>query len=132
MKNKSKQILIFLFLFSILMVPCFVFAAYTSPINKLQSVGQQGGYAQFSENEQIFVLVSQIISVALSLLGVIFFVLMIYGGFLWMTDRGNEKQVEKAKKIMEAAIIGLVLVVSAYAITKFVMVYFVTKSAAIM
>jgi hypothetical protein len=45
---------------------------------------------------------------------------MIYGGYLWMLDRGNEKQVEKAKNLIQAAIIGLAIVVAAYAISIFV------------
>lgn len=65
-------------------------------------------------------IVGTIITTALSLLGVIFLVLMIYGGFLWMTARGDEAQVTKAKDLMQAAIIGLVVVISAYAISYFV------------
>lgn len=61
-----------------------------------------------------------IIQATLSFLGVIFFLLMIYGGFLWMTAQGNEQQVDKAKKLITAAIIGLVIVVAAYAISYFV------------
>ena len=60
------------------------------------------------------------IQVALSLLGVIFLLLTIYAGYLWMTDRGNEQQVEKAKKMLTAAVIGLVIVLGAYAISYFV------------
>jgi hypothetical protein len=58
-----------------------------------------------------------IINAALSFLGVIFLLLMIYGGYLWMTAAGNEEQVGKAKKIMTSAIVGLIIVATAYAIT---------------
>lgn len=61
-----------------------------------------------------------VIQIALSFLGVIFLILMIYGGFLWMTARGNEEEVKKAKNLIQAAIIGLIIVVSAYAISYFV------------
>ena len=50
----------------------------------------------------------------------IFVILMIYAGILWMTAGGNEKQVEKAKNIISRAAIGLVIVVSAYAVTYFI------------
>lgn len=53
-------------------------------------------------------------------LGIIFFLLLVYSGFLWMTAGGNDSQVEKAKKIIFAAVAGLVISVSAYAITNFV------------
>ena len=61
----------------------------------------------------------QIIGALLSLVGVVFLILMIYGGITWMTAGGNEKQVKTAKDTITAAIGGLVVVLSAYAITAF-------------
>lgn len=61
-----------------------------------------------------------IIQIFLSVLGIVFLVLIIYGGYLWMTAGGNEEQVTKAKDTLQAAIIGLIIVISAYAITYFV------------
>lgn len=66
------------------------------------------------------VLVGKIIGTGLSFLGVIFLVLMIYGGFLWMTDRGEGARAKKAKELIEAAIIGLIIVMSAYALTSWI------------
>lgn len=59
----------------------------------------------------------RLIKPALSLIGVLFFALMVYGGFTWMTARGNSKQVDKAKDIIVAAVIGAVIVSAAYALT---------------
>jgi hypothetical protein len=58
----------------------------------------------------------------LGLVGVIFLLLMVYAGFLWTTAGGNQDRVDKAKKIIVAAVIGAVLVFSAYTITDFVLV----------
>lgn len=52
----------------------------------------------------------------LAFLGIVFLVLMIYAGLQWMTARGNEQQVEKAKKTIEHTAIGLLIVVLAYAL----------------
>lgn len=65
-----------------------------------------------------------VVQAILSFLGVVFLILMIYGGFLWMTAKGNEEQVTKAKNLIVAAIIGIIIVISAYAIS-----YFVISSA---
>lgn len=65
-------------------------------------------------------LVGSVIGTALSLIGVVFFLLMVYGGFLWMTDHGKEEQVTKAKDTITAAVIGMVVVLASYAITNFV------------
>lgn len=65
-------------------------------------------------------LIGSIIGTALSFVGVIFFLLILYAGFLWMTAFGNEEKVTTSKSIMEHAAIGLIIVLSAYAISKFV------------
>ena len=64
--------------------------------------------------------IGAIIGAVLSFIGVAFLILMIYGGITWMTAAGNEEQIGKAKKIITAAIIGIVIVASAYAITSVV------------
>lgn len=69
----------------------------------------------------------QITGAALSLIGIIFFILMLYGGFLWMTARGESKVAEKAKGIIIDAIIGLIIVAAAYIITSFVFRAVATK-----
>ncbi|MFH1522455.1 MAG: hypothetical protein ABIE43_01390 [Patescibacteria group bacterium] len=84
--------------------------------------GQEAGYEteNLSGAPAELNLISVVISIALSFLGVIFLVLMIYAGYLWMTARGNEEQATKARNTITAAIIGLVIVLAAYAISYFV------------
>lgn len=65
--------------------------------------------------------IGTVIKTALSLLGVIFLVLTIYGGYIWMTARGDEKEAEKAMGIIKMAVIGIVVVLSAYAIADFIL-----------
>jgi TRAP-type C4-dicarboxylate transport system permease small subunit len=62
----------------------------------------------------------QIIGVVLSFVGTIFLILMIYAGILWMTARGNEQEITKAKDLIIAAIIGIIIVFAAYALTSFI------------
>jgi len=62
-----------------------------------------------------------IIKIFLSILSIIFIALMLYGGYLWMTARGNQEQVTKAKELITSAVIGLIIVIAAYAITYFVL-----------
>lgn len=64
--------------------------------------------------------VGTIIKTILSLVGTIFFALTIYAGILWMTAMGNGEQVERSRSIVTAAVIGLAITLSAYAITYFV------------
>jgi hypothetical protein len=62
----------------------------------------------------------QIIGTILSFVGVLFLILMIYAGILWMTAQGNENQVSKAKGLLVNGIVGLIIVFAAYAITSFI------------
>lgn len=61
-----------------------------------------------------------IIEAFLGLLAIIFIILIILGGYNWMTASGDESKVTKARDIIRQAIIGLIITVSAYAITYFV------------
>ena len=65
-------------------------------------------------------IVGKIIQGILSLVGVIFFALMVYAGYLWMTAHGEEEKITQAKKMISGAIIGLAITLAAYAVTFFV------------
>ncbi len=56
----------------------------------------------------------------MGLLGIVATVLMLYAGFLWMTAGGEDAKVEKARKIIFGAIIGIIIILTAFAITRFV------------
>lgn len=71
-------------------------------------------------NQDPRLVVGRIINVSLTLLGTIAVVLMVYAGFLWMTAGGNDDQITKARGIIYAAVIGLIIILSAYAITNFI------------
>ena len=73
-----------------------------------------------TSDDTVQIKIGKFIGVVLSFVGVIFFILVIYGGFLWMTARGDSGQVDKAKDLLYAAVIGLVIVLAAYAITSFI------------
>ncbi|HNX11265.1 MAG TPA: hypothetical protein PKI61_03935 [bacterium] len=105
-------------------LPYGVGAAYDFEQNTgLNNAAQTSGYAQqklFGQGGSLESGVSIILTGALSLLGVIFLILMIYGGISWMTAQGNDQKVSKAKDIIMNSITGLVIVAAAYAITYFV------------
>jgi len=65
---------------------------------------------------------ARIINVALGFLGIIAVVIVLYGGFMWMTAGGNEERITKAKQILTAGVIGLVIIIMAWAIARYVIV----------
>lgn len=62
----------------------------------------------------------RIIRYVLSLVGVVLFAMLIYGGFMYMTSAGNEDQIKKAKNVLTYAIIGIVIIAMAFLIAEFV------------
>jgi len=110
----KKTILSFLSL-AVLLVPSLTFAYNLGDSGTL--FGRLGSKTGIQQDAQIEDIVGAAIRTALTLVGLVFLVLMVYAGYLWMTARGEDSQVEKARKIVYASIIGLVIVMSAYAIT---------------
>lgn len=63
---------------------------------------------------------SNIINVALGLLGIIAVVIILIGGFTWMTAGGNDEKVTEAKNLIMAGVIGLIIIFAAWSIARFV------------
>ena len=64
--------------------------------------------------------VGSIIAKILEIIGIIFMVFMIYGGWIWMKAKGNEEQVTRAKNILNNAAIGLLIILTSYVLTWFI------------
>lgn len=77
--------------------------------------GAYGGGSSFEigEGDPLVKTLAAVIGYLLTFTGVVFFFILLYGGYLWMTARGNEEQVTKAKKITRDAIIGIIIIVAA-------------------
>ena len=74
--------------------------------------------------------IASIIRTMLGFLGIIAVVIILFGGFKWMTSGGNEDKVQEAKKLIISGIIGLVIVISAFAIASFVITQIAGVAAA--
>ena len=81
-------------------------------------LGLNYGQASGLGDQDVRTTASSLINTILGFLGIIALVLVFYAGFLWMTAGGNSEQVDKAKNILGAAIIGLIIILSSYAITR--------------
>ena len=88
-----------------------------------EMVKKAAGEAGYDDatNEQTFAeTIGLVIRIVLSFVGVIFLALMVYAGYLWMTARGQDEQIDKATKIITSSIVGMIITVGAYSITAFV------------
>ena len=65
--------------------------------------------------------IASIINVVLGFLGIIATLIILLGGFKWMTSQGSTEKVSEAKNLIGAGVVGLVIVLAAYAIARFVL-----------
>lgn len=115
MKNKGK-ILSFLVIFTAL------FSVLSPVLAKTDTgfipAGRSAGYN--TTNHDIVNYIQLVINFLLSAVAFVFFAMILYGGLRWMTSRGQEQLKEKAIDAITNAVIGLVIVVGAYALVTFV------------
>jgi len=102
----------------------FLFGFLVNPVVKadefgLDSAAQKSGF-KTEGSLGLAGIVGQIVGYVLSLLGVLFMILIIYAGFLWMMARGNDAESTKAKDMMVNAVIGLIIVFGSYAISSYI------------
>jgi amino acid transporter len=122
MKKIARYSLAFLFCL-LLLAPIFSLSASTSGTLAEDQEGLADIGRAFGENGEprdVRLIAVQIINVVLTVLALIFVVLFIFGGFKWMTAAGNDDQIGKAKKTLVAAVIGLVIVIAAWGISRFI------------
>ena len=96
-------------------------------VNAADSSGQPGPYLGIEYGREtglatgdVRTIAARIINTALGLLGTVAVCLIVYAGFMYLTSGGNEEKTKGALKIIYAAVIGLTIILSAYAISKFV------------
>ncbi|MBU1349877.1 hypothetical protein KKA20_00980 [Patescibacteria group bacterium] len=119
--KKTLKISIFLIILMSIIVPVVQAETLQNAFGNeaLNETAKGAGY-NTGVTSSVSSIISAVIKIALSLLGVVFLLLMLYGGYLWMTARGNEQEVEKAKNIITSAVIGMLIVIGSYAITYFI------------
>ena len=90
----------------------------------IKSFGGQTGY-KTEGGASIEVIIGSMISIVLSVLGIIFLCLVIYAGYVWFTASGDKGKVKKAQDFLRNSAIGLALVIAAYALTYYVIENFI-------
>lgn len=119
---KKLNLVICLILISFLFTN-FCYAAFLkSDVNeKIKEQSETAGSFGYETSGNVLGLVQVVINAFLSLIGVLLLAYLLYAGYYWMTARGDEEKVTKAKDTIQRAIIGIIIIVAAYAISIFVM-----------
>ena len=91
---------------------------FADPASAVSLVNPNSGLGLASND-----LIDTVIAVVRWILGLVALVaviMIIYGGYVWMTAGGDSAAVERAKKIILNAVIGLVVTLLSFAITFFI------------
>ncbi len=129
--KKNNLISLFLVVFFVI----FSWGVFLSPVNvvattpldgldiaagEISSYKNQVGEGSTYDESFVALKLGDMIGMILSFVGVLFLILIIFAGISWMTAAGNDQKIEKAKSLIINAVIGLLIVLSAYAITNFI------------
>lgn len=81
---------------------------------------ESAGKGTYSQSLTASVFIGNLIKVLLAATGIIFLVTTVYSGILYMTAFGEPDKIKKAKTILTTSLIGLIIIVGAYAISSYV------------
>jgi uncharacterized membrane protein YidH (DUF202 family) len=113
-----KKFLLSLIVFAIVFTPMVVFAQEGARNVIGFGYAQQLGLEATNADPRDTAV--DIVRYLMTFLGIIAVVVILLGGFRWMTAAGNEDRVAEAKKLLIAGVIGLIIILAAFAIVTFV------------
>lgn len=113
-------------LFKLAIITATFFAVLLFIIPVLEVSALETGFTQIEgetalPTTDIRIVIVRIINIALGFLGVIVLLIILYGGFVWMTSGGDEGKIETAKSIIKNGVIGLIIIIISFALTRFIL-----------
>jgi hypothetical protein len=109
------------FIIILIFIAFFLFLSFNAEAsifgNALKNTASGTDYGEPASVPQY---IAGIVKVLLTLIGIVFVALIIYGGFLYMTAMGESDKVKKGKNVIIASVIGLIIILSGYSIAYFV------------
>ena len=123
MKNFFKKISTTLAAFSLLLMPETVHAVFLDQVFKKYRVNGGSEYSELNNvanlpDPDIVDLIIEIINIILRVAGILTFLAFTVGGIMYIVSRGegDGTTLEKAKKTVIYAVVGVIVIMSAYAI----------------
>lgn len=120
-------------IYSLLFITCLVFASLVKPVSAFtcpeKTIRENEPVSALSEcnvektegEKSLMSNVNMLINVFTSVMGFLAVAMIIYGGFMLLTAQGDPARIKRGKDVVLYSVIGLILVVLAYAIVNFVM-----------
>lgn len=127
-KNSLRNII-----YSLLFMACLVLASLVKPVlaftcpEKTVRVGEsvsalsECNVEKTDGDKSLMSNVAMLINIFASVMGFLAVGMIIYGGFMLLTAQGDPAKIKRGKDVVTYSIIGVILVMLAYAIVNFVM-----------
>jgi len=119
MKKIAKHLLSLVLVMSVFVIPAITSAAGTLQVTDLGTTEVSTGI-ELGEKNPIDTATS-LINTAMIFLGLIAVCIILFAGFKWMTAGGSEDKIGEAKKLMAAGVVGIIIILSAWGIAKYVL-----------
>lgn len=122
----KKRVLSFIFLIGLATLQVSTLIGVTPVRADDTLLNQQGLLTEVGDSTygakplDVKVIALNFLETALGFLAFIFLALFVFAGFKWMTSAGNEENIKKATSLMTSAVIGLVIVLASWGITKYI------------
>jgi len=120
MKKIAKYLLSLVMVASVVVIPAASFAAVNTL--KVTDLGTTQVESNISlGNKSPLDTATNLINTAMLFLGIIAVVIVLLGGFKWMTAMGSEEKITEARKLMVAGVVGIIFILSAWGIANYVL-----------
>ncbi|MCX6793326.1 MAG: pilin [Candidatus Falkowbacteria bacterium] len=121
----KKNLLAFILALNLLAVPALAFSVSPAKAANLNLWGENYNANDFQAETGLGQrdprdIVARVIRIILGFLGIVAVIIILLGGFKWMTAAGNEDKVAEARKLIISGVIGLVIIMAAFGIAQFV------------
>lgn len=125
--KKSEKIFSFSFILTKMFWASFALAGDKGMLGNraltgLDNTAKGVGFNTVDPNKRSFIIVlGTYVNGLLTIIGVLFMLLVMYGGFLWMTGAGNDERIRKGQKMIAGATIGISVIILARVIVMFIL-----------
>lgn len=123
----KKNLLAFILAFNLFALPALAFSVSPVEAQAAGNLNLWGNYSASNFANETGMgqrdpreIVARVIRVILGFLGIVAVIIILLGGFKWMTAGGNEDKVSEARKLIISGVIGLVIIMAAFGIAQFI------------
>ncbi|MBU1164518.1 pilin [Patescibacteria group bacterium] len=127
MANRLKKQILLTLVCCLIILPATSILATTVEESLINS-GKEAGFYKGEETASFSQALIVYANGLAGMLGVLYLILMMYAGYVWMNSRGNEEEVTKARKIIIWSTVGIGTILMALIISEFIIYNFYTQS----